>query len=86
MRVSRCVCRNLSFATLLADARAGGLTLDQLVDSTGCGTGCGLCLPYILRVLRTGEAEQGILSAAEFDRLMAECRGETPTDSRASTP
>lgn len=86
MRVSRCVCRGISFATLLAEARAGGLTLDQLVDSTGCGTGCGLCLPYILRALRTGEAEQDILSASEFDRLMAEYRGLTPTNSRASAP
>ncbi|MCE7974528.1 MAG: hypothetical protein DYG92_09460 [Leptolyngbya sp. PLA1] len=85
MRVTRCVCRGLSFATLLADARAGGLSLDQLVESTGCGTGCGLCLPYLLKALRTGEAEQGVLSAAEFDRLMAEYRGLTPRDTRAST-
>lgn len=85
MRVTRCVCRGLSFATLLADARASGLTLDQIMDSTGCGTGCGLCLPYLLKALRTGDAEQEVLSAAEFDRLMTECRGLTRTARRAST-
>lgn len=86
MRVTRCVCRRVSFATLLAEARAGGLTLDQLVDSTGCGTGCGLCLPYILRMLRTSEPEQEVLSASEFDRLMTDCRRLIQTDSLTSTP
>jgi bacterioferritin-associated ferredoxin len=35
-------------------ARTEGLSLTQLEDRFGCGTGCGLCRPYVRRALRTG--------------------------------
>jgi bacterioferritin-associated ferredoxin len=53
--VSGCICKACSFDSLLPLARAQGWTLDDLMRETGCGTGCGLCRPYLRRMLRTGE-------------------------------
>lgn len=32
-----------------------GLTFGELVEELGVTTGCGLCHPFILRMLETGE-------------------------------
>lgn len=53
--VDRCLCRQTPFARLLPRARALGWTLDELVRETGCGGQCGLCRPYLRRMLATGE-------------------------------
>ena len=55
--VCRCICRNIAFADLLPRARAGGWTLTELIRETGCGGQCGLCRPYLRRMLATGETE-----------------------------
>jgi bacterioferritin-associated ferredoxin len=55
--VSRCICRNLAFAELLPRARAERWALDDLIRETGAGGQCGLCRPYLSRMLRTGETE-----------------------------
>jgi bacterioferritin-associated ferredoxin len=43
------------FADLLPLARAEGWDLETLTRETGCGGQCGLCRPYLRRMLRTGE-------------------------------
>jgi bacterioferritin-associated ferredoxin len=53
--VSGCICKSCSFDALLPRVRAHGWTLDDVMRETGCGTGCGLCRPYLRRMLRTGE-------------------------------
>jgi bacterioferritin-associated ferredoxin len=53
--VSRCICRNTAFSVLLPRARAAGWSLQDLMAKTGCGAQCGLCRPYLRRMLRTGE-------------------------------
>jgi bacterioferritin-associated ferredoxin len=55
LRVDRCICRSTPFADLLPRARAQGWTLEDLMRETGCGAQCGLCRPYLRRMLRTGE-------------------------------
>jgi bacterioferritin-associated ferredoxin len=55
--VSRCICRDAPFAGLLSTARASGWTLADLIRETGCGAQCGLCRPYLQRMLLTGETE-----------------------------
>ena len=55
--VSMCVCRRVPFADLLPLARAGGWGLAGLMSATGCGAQCGLCRPYLRRMLATGETE-----------------------------
>ena len=55
--VSQCVCKATPFRELLALAMASGWDLADLVRQTGCGAQCGLCRPYLSRMLRTGETE-----------------------------
>lgn len=55
--VTLCVCRQQPFARLLPLARARGWDLAALMRETGCGAGCGLCRPYLRRMLATGETE-----------------------------
>jgi bacterioferritin-associated ferredoxin len=55
--VAMCVCKRVPFASLLPLARAEGWGLDELAAATGCGAGCGLCRPYLRRMLATGENE-----------------------------
>jgi bacterioferritin-associated ferredoxin len=45
----------VAFADLLPAARAARWSLAQLVAETGCGDQCGLCRPYLRRMLATGE-------------------------------
>jgi bacterioferritin-associated ferredoxin len=52
-----CVCRRTSFASLLPLAKTHAWDLDALVAATGCGAQCGLCRPYLRRMLATGETE-----------------------------
>ena len=55
VRVSGCICCHTEFADLLPRARAKGWSLEELMQQTGCGAQCGLCRPYLRRMLRTGE-------------------------------
>lgn len=55
VQIDRCVCLNRRFADLLPLARARGYGLADLMRETGCGNQCGLCRPYLRRMLRTGE-------------------------------
>jgi bacterioferritin-associated ferredoxin len=55
VEITRCICRGVAFADLLPVARAQGWDLPALMRETGCGAGCGLCRPYLRRMLLTGE-------------------------------
>ncbi len=55
VRVDRCICRDRPFADLLPQARHHGWDLAALMGATGCGAQCGLCRPYLRRMLETGE-------------------------------
>jgi bacterioferritin-associated ferredoxin len=55
VEIDRCVCRRFPFAALLPLAREHGWTLDDIAEETGCGAQCGLCRPYLRRMLQTGE-------------------------------
>jgi bacterioferritin-associated ferredoxin len=49
------VCKATPFAQLRERATASGWDLADLMRETGCGAQCGLCRPYLRRMLRTGE-------------------------------
>jgi len=53
--VAQCICRRFHFARLLPLARARGWSLGDVIRETGCGGNCGLCRPYLRRMLETGE-------------------------------
>lgn len=55
--ISRCVCRHFPFAELLRLSRERHWDLDAIMRETGCGDQCGLCRPYLKRMLATGETE-----------------------------
>ncbi len=57
VRITMCVCRRTPFTRLLAEARREGWGVQDLVRETGCGGQCGLCRPYLRRMLETGETE-----------------------------
>jgi bacterioferritin-associated ferredoxin len=44
-----------TFAQLLPLARAHAWDLAAVIRETGCGAACGLCRPYLRRMLATGE-------------------------------
>ena len=67
--VDRCVCRQVLFADLLRLHRQTGAGLDDLRARTGCGTGCGLCVPYIRAALATGRDRLPVLPINELKRL-----------------
>lgn len=56
LSINLCVCRNVRFSDLLIQARANQWTLEDIMRNTGCGAGCGLCRPYLRRMLETGES------------------------------
>jgi bacterioferritin-associated ferredoxin len=56
--VTRCVCFDVSFAQLKKVADANGIhNLEALQQCIEFGQNCGLCRPYINRMLRTGQTE-----------------------------
>jgi bacterioferritin-associated ferredoxin len=55
IRVTQCICRRVPFDRLLALARERGWALADIMRETGCGDNCGLCRPYLRRMLATGE-------------------------------
>lgn len=57
VHVTMCVCRRFPFARLLPLARARGWALEDVRRETGCGDNCGLCRPYLRRMLATGETD-----------------------------
>ena len=55
LNITTCVCRRMPFERLLPLARAQGWDLPTLIRETGCGDQCGLCRPYLRRMLESGE-------------------------------
>lgn len=72
MTVDRCICHDVRFEAILELAEQGVTDLRELARRTGCGTGCGLCVPYIRIVLRTGQTVLPVMSASEFRAMVRE--------------
>lgn len=53
--INRCICFDTSFTELLVMSKMNNWTFEQLLEKTGCGSACGLCLVYIKACLETGE-------------------------------
>ena len=71
MRIDRCICHQVTFEELRRRCeRDSGTDFDTLQREFRCGTGCGLCAPYVRRMLRTG--------ATVFHQVVTE-RDEPPT-------
>lgn len=66
MAVTRCVCFKRSFRELrdLA-AREGWARVAEITRATGCGSGCGSCVPYLQAMLSSGETCFAVRRAGE---------------------
>ncbi len=54
--VRACLCYPHTFAELkLLAQQHGWRTVEEITQAVGCGSGCGLCRPYLARMLETGE-------------------------------
>ncbi|MBX3379822.1 MAG: (2Fe-2S)-binding protein [Phycisphaeraceae bacterium] len=71
MPVNRCICANVTFTELKKLADAGIRDLDELSRRTGCGTGCGMCIPYIRVMLATGQADLPVLTSKQINQILA---------------
>ena len=95
MGVSSCICYRTDFAVLKAIADASGGGLQELHAATGCGSRCGLCIPYIRAMLLTGLIDLPPMLPDDFRKLGIRCstlerlvnqlesRGETITHDAA---
>ncbi len=77
MSVDRCVCHNVTFASLKAlaqqidpraaageaDADVVDRALRELRRVTGCTSGCGMCEPYIREMLRSGRTRFAVFES-----------------------
>lgn len=69
MGVNRCICHDVPFTELKSMLEGDpGTTLHELARKTGCGTGCGMCVPYIKRMMETGETDLPVMTRAEFEQ------------------
>ncbi|MDE2128015.1 MAG: (2Fe-2S)-binding protein [Armatimonadetes bacterium] len=60
--VRQCLCYPHTFAALHALALARGWReVSEITAAVGCGGGCGLCRPYLARMLQTGETAFAVM-------------------------
>jgi len=70
LNITMCVCRRMPFARLLPLARKHHWDLAAVMFETGCGDQCGLCRPYLRKMLDTGETE--------FHEILADSGSTSP--------
>jgi bacterioferritin-associated ferredoxin len=64
--VRACMCYPHTFAELKQLAEQNGWrTVAEITAAVGCGSGCGLCRPYLKQMLETGEIAFAILPTRE---------------------
>jgi bacterioferritin-associated ferredoxin len=49
--MERCECAEMSFDEVSRRMRAGGLSLEEVAERTGCGRVCSACLPDLRKHL-----------------------------------
>jgi bacterioferritin-associated ferredoxin len=55
IEIDRCICFEKKFVELKISAERDHLDAEEIQSRYGCGSCCGLCRPYIERMLVTGE-------------------------------
>lgn len=63
--VRACLCFPHTFVELkyLAERNRWSF-VEDITEAVGCGGGCSICLPYLAKMLETGETEFDILTDA----------------------
>lgn len=73
-RVDRCACRNVLFCDLEKAARQAGISVEELAEERGCGSACGLCVPYIKLMVKTGLTELPVIGSDKYRQLQRESK------------
>lgn len=61
--VTKCICHNRSFEQIKAYAKRNRIdTVEELQERYICSCSCQQCLPYVKRMLKTGETSFEIKS------------------------
>jgi hypothetical protein len=77
--VDRCICKRLTFKYLLEASKTlvqpgpdgkPTVAVHALADKTGCGMGCGMCVPYLLVALKTGKPRVPIMTVQDFEKQL----------------
>lgn len=56
--VNSCICHRRDFTEIKEHAKEKGYTqIEELQAEDFCSCSCGLCIPYVKMVLKTGETE-----------------------------
>lgn len=56
MAINRCLCHNRSFEEIKTYAHKYDIhTIEELQSRKICSCGCRICLPYVEKMLKTGE-------------------------------
>lgn len=84
MPIDRCVCRRMPFETLRVIAVEEKLDFETLLEQSGCGSSCGLCVPYIQAMLATGRTTFPVMSPRELERMCKGSQEEAPESSAAA--
>jgi NAD(P)H-nitrite reductase large subunit len=72
--VDRCTCFRVSLTELKSIADETGAGFDELAEWTQCGMGCGMCIPYIHIMLKTGRTVLPVLTSEEYMRWFREMK------------
>ena len=70
MIVDRCVCCRITFKHLLESSAKNGWRANDACEATGCGSRCGMCLPYIFKAFQTKNPRVPLMSDAEVARIL----------------
>jgi bacterioferritin-associated ferredoxin len=64
--ISRCVCHEVSFRELHVEAERRGLrTIEELRTVQDFAGNCRMCVPYVRKMLRTGETSFDVADAGD---------------------
>lgn len=66
MAITRCVCKNISFARLLQIHEQTGQDADAICKQTGCGEACGMCTPYVHAAITLKRAALPVCSPGQL--------------------
>ncbi len=85
LHIDRCVCMDCSFVELRALAERKSLDFKGLSRETGCGMACGLCVPYIKVMLRTGTTVfEEMLTEADVEREVRDSKSRRHAPNRSA--
>lgn len=64
--VRACMCYPHTFAEIKRLVEEKGWTsVPEITEALGCGSGCGLCRPYLQKMLETGEVAFAVLKNSD---------------------